>query len=206
METLPRELVTESPAPLVVALDLSRSAREWSAPLLRTVRRVVGGMRNGTVEVSVCAAGDYRCHLLQVLGFQAPGKALARTVGGLHRCGLDKSFEFALYYYARHCRMPEARKGTFLIFGNEPFRDAVSAAHIRRWIGDPVERHPHTLDVLAELRERFRVVMNYLVRNVYDQEMIAWEAALGRGNVFEARDERTLLAHFRAQVEGLGGA
>lgn len=182
-----------SDSPLVLVLDSGHPARRWWPALGAGVRHALeergreGGEGGGALDAGVCVAGDYRCHLLQAAPFRATRAEVLGDLARFHFCGLDRSYESAFYYYARHCPMPDGARGDFVVSGTGPFRDAVSAAHVRQWFGDDIREHPVTYDLIRELSGRFRVAMVYLVRNVYDTGWAVWEDALGRDNVVLVR-------------------
>ena len=194
MDALPRRLSTASRAPLVIALDTGRSMAKWAGPARDAVReRLLSGGRGGR-DVSVCALGDYRCHLLQATRFHGDGERLARALDGFHACGMDRSFEFAMFYYVSRCRFPAGGKGRFVMIGNGPFRDAVVAGHVRRWPGDSVRAHIHTSRVLARLLASFRVTFLYCRRDPWDTDADVWRGALGPAGVVELEDPADLTA------------
>ncbi len=136
-------------------------------------------------EVSICAIGDYRCHLLQISDFNNKPNNFIKN---LHICSLDKSFELAMYYYARHCKTPNTKKGLFFICGNGLLRDAISALHIKNYIGDNIDENVYSIDVLTELEKKFNISMNYIKKNIYDTDCYAWQQLLGKDNVHELKD------------------
>ncbi|MEW6365337.1 MAG: hypothetical protein AB1714_11975 [Acidobacteriota bacterium] len=200
MNGLPVRVTSRSKWPVVIAVDTGRSMREWSQPVLKAVMKCLPRLLEAGCEVSICGIGDYRCHLLQVSEFHNDHDRAAQSIHDVHVCGLDKSFEIAMYYYARHCRVAPGRKGAFLMFGNGVHRDAISCRHVRDHLGDDLRTHLYTERILRDLRARFHVCMNYIVRNVYDMESAEWEAVLGKPNVVEIRDVRGLVDVILCQV------
>lgn len=176
---------------LVIAFDTSRQ-------LVPALPEIFAGIRQAMPRVdpewtvSLCALGDPRCHLLQATAFHSLPTNTEALLNGLHICGLDRSFETALYYYARQEPTPASTRRVLLMCGTGPVRDAVSAAQIRHFFGDPVESNPYTRDLLHELGPACRVGMLYLRRGPYDNTMTDWEMLLGPENVVVADDPGTI--------------
>ncbi len=142
----------------VLAIDTGREMRGVIRPVLAAARRIAS--RSG---FEICALGDHRCHLIQ-LG-DSP-----------HICGLDRSYEAALHYFAR------MRATSVLFCGSGRVRDAVSLGDIRRTGGEAVD-HVYTQDALRDLKSRAVVRMLYVSRGVYDTGAWEWESLLGSRNV-----------------------
>jgi hypothetical protein len=150
----------------VVAIDTGRGMREAMPAVRAAVRRLRG-------RFEVAALGDYRCHLLQ-------------AGDRFHACGLDRSFELAMLYYAR-----KSVTDALVFCGNGVFRDAISASHARL-LGIECDGHVYTEDAFRELRRQCDVRMLYVARGVYDTGVREWETLLGERNVARVEGGRGL--------------
>jgi len=161
---------------ILVAIDTGRGMRDAMPGVRGALRRLRG-------TVAVAALGDYRCHLLQ-------------AGDRFHACGLDRSFELAMLYYARM-----GPGGSLVLCGNGGYRDAISAHHARL-LGLGCGDHVYTADAFGELRRRWSVRMLYVSRGVYDTGVGAWETLLGKRNVEIAEPRGTATALARLARHG----
>jgi hypothetical protein len=186
-----RDVSTESPTPLVVAVDVSGSMSHWpklifdKLPVLYNEAK----LHLPDVEISFAAIGDNTCHMLQVCDFRA-GKDLEEGINAIHPCGGDEYFEVTLDYYAHHCSMPKAKKGLFVVCGNEPFRDTIEPEHLEKFVGDKGRKKTKTADVIAELQKKFDLYMLYVPTI---EGIGAWEKAFGKQMVFKMEDPRRIV-------------
>jgi hypothetical protein len=192
---LAKDLTTDSPYPLVVAIDVTGSMQSWpetffeKLPLLYCeVERYLPG-----TEISFAAVGDAYCDdcPLQVGEFRK-GKDLDDVINSLYAEGggggqAKESYELCAYQYARHVSMPNAKKPMFIFLGDEGFYDHIDAAHVKTYIGKDIEKNIKSLGVMRELASKYD---SYIIRKEYggDEEdtiKSQWKKALG--------DERVLL-------------
>lgn len=163
--------------PLALAIDTGRGMRRAIGPLVAGLRQVLRLLPR--TPVSACALGDQRCHLLQ------SGDA-AELLRRMHVCGLDRSWESALYHFAHLCP-PPPRRGVLLLCGNGFVRDAISVHDVRR-LGGEAPDHVYTRDILPALRERWSVRTLYFSSGVYDRGASEWGALLGARSVLVVDD------------------
>lgn len=92
--------------------------------------------------------------------------SLMATLGGGagpgHQC---EAYELVMYYMARHTSMDcfdkRGKKGYLFFIGDEKPYDVVSAAQVKRLIGDDIVEDIPTKTILKELREKFNVYWLY---------------------------------------------
>lgn len=181
-----KTISTDSPTPLVVAVDVSGSMDQWPRVIFTKLPVLYNEakLHLPDVEISFAAIGDASCHTLQVCDF-ARGKDLEEGINAIHPCGQDEYFEMAMYYYARHCTLGKARRGLLVICGNEPYRESLSKILIRATTGDDVPGEVKTADVLKELLAKFDVYMLYVPTCTGIE---VWRAGLGPQMVLEMKD------------------
>ncbi len=186
-----KEISTDSPTPLVVAVDVSGSMSHWPSVIFEKLPVLYSEakLHLPDVEISFCAIGEPSCHMLQVCDFRA-GKDLEEGINAIHPCGQDEYFEVTLDYYANHCSMPKAKKGLFVVCGNEPFRPEIEPAHLERYCGDKGRQKTRTVDVIKELQKKFDLYMLYVPTI---DGIDAWEGSFGKQMVFKMEDPRRII-------------
>lgn len=116
-------------------------------------------------QVLFGAVGDAYCDSvpLQIGQFES-GLEMDDDLGRIFLEGggggqVHETYELALYFMARHtaidCFDKRGKKGYLFTIGDEMPYPEVSADHVRRLIGDPIERSLPTRDVLAEVQRRY---------------------------------------------------
>lgn len=185
-----REVSTDSPTPLVVAVDVSGSMSHWPGVIFEKLPVLYNEakLHLPEVEISFCAVDD-TCHMVQVCDFRR-GKDLEEGINAIRPCGQDEYFEMALYYYARHCSTPKAKKGLFVVCGNEPFRPEISPGHILQYFGEKVAAPVKTADVIKEVQKKFDLYMLYVPTI---DGIVEWEKALGKQMVFKLDDPQRIV-------------
>lgn len=199
-DLVPKSLVTESEAPLVIAVDVTGSMGEWPATIFSKLpylefegKEYLGDH----MEISFCAVGDSHSDdfPLQVREF-AQGADLKKELEALvHEGGgggsSEESYDLAALYYARSVSMPGAiRKPLFIFVGDEGVYSVISS-DADEWCRMDVEKRLTPNKVFKELQEKFSV---YIVRKPYgcdgnesspanDRIQRQWEKFLGEERV-----------------------
>ena len=168
-----REVNNETP--IVVALDVTRSRGDDTKLMYEKLPMLMGQLElNGWVKgpgISFAGIGDADADRapLQVSQFEADN----RLDANLERMWIEEggggtgqeSYELAAYFYSRtdcvRLARGESGKGYFFFVGDEGFYPKVSAAHVKRLIGDEL---PHDLDAaeaFARLQQKFHTFLIY---------------------------------------------
>ena len=183
------KIITESPFPVVVAVDVTGSMSSWPKiifdrlPLLyqEAVRYLPG------VEISFCAVGDAYSdrYPLQTGDFKS-GPALDEVLNSIYPEGAGggqckETYELAAYFYAKHCKMPKAKKPMMFFTGDEGFYTKVNSDHVKKHIGDSLKSDLKSTDVFKELTTKFDT---YIFRKQYgcglDEKIEKqWKGVLG---------------------------
>ncbi len=199
---LPATIAAGGRPPAVFVVDVGRAMLPF-APVRRALLGAARPLLALGFGVLFVAAGDPRCHLLQVSPPATDSAGLAAALAAIHPCGLDRSFELALYVLATRCPVEPGGRGAVLVVGSGPFRDAVPAGHVRSATGDELVRHPYTHEVLAALEDRCDLSMTYVARTAWDLDACLWRQALGADRVVVARGPARLGPALRRQVARL---
>ena len=199
-----KEVGTASPTPLVVGVDVTGSMGEWPGIIFQKLPVLCNEVRLHLpdVEISFCAIGDANIdqYPLQVCDFNK-GKPLEDDIRSLFPeggggGGIKESYEVAAYFYARHCRIPQARHALFVFCGDEAFYERIKPNTLKRMIGDAVAQDLDSYDVFAELKRRFDV---YMLRVPYGDEEKdkaiheQWQRALEKQAVLRMEDPKRIV-------------
>lgn len=161
-----KRLTTESPDPLIVAVDVTGSMSSWPYEIfdrLPLLYQTLSQFRPD-LEVSFVAIGDATCdsYPLQVCDF-AHGIGLEDQLNGLYGeggggGGARESYELFADYVLHNARAPKARERPFLIlYGDEGFYERVSAAQVRYLIGADRRKDRDSDQVWGALAEAWNI-------------------------------------------------
>lgn len=199
-----RELGTDSPAPLVVAVDVTGSMGKWPGVIFQKLPVLYNEVKLyfPDVEISFAAVGDANVDRfpLQVCEFRK-GRELEEGINSIYPeggggGGSKESYELAAYFYARHCRMPNAKKPLFVFCGDEGFYETIKANTVKAATGDAVGKDLESRVVFKELMGLFQV---YNLRVTYGDERKEeeireqWEGALGKQMVLKLADPNRIV-------------
>ena len=199
-----KEIASSSPTPLVVAVDVTGSMGEWPGIIFQKLPVLYNEVKLHLPEadISFCAFGDANIDRvpLQVCDFQR-GKALEPEINSLFPeggggGGVKESYELAAYFYARHCRLPLAKRALLVLCGDEGFYERLKVNTVKRFVGDTLDADLDSYDVVAELRQRFQV---YMLRVPYEDPVKdaeihdQWQRALGRQAVLRMDDPKRIV-------------
>ena len=166
LDPLNRSIKCTNNMPLVVAMDVTRSRGDDSKILYDKVPMLFGQiMMHNYLEdpaISFAAIGDATSDNapIQICDFDS-GKQLDDWLtkiwleeggGGTGQ----ESYELLAYYYARHCELPDGKKGLFFITGDEGYYPQIPSERIKNVFGDSVSSL-NAIDVYKELQEKFDV-------------------------------------------------
>jgi hypothetical protein len=171
LSPLGRALTCTNKAPIVVAMDVTRSRGDDSKIVYDKMPMLFGQLlMQGYLEdpaISFAAIGDATCDQapLQVASF-ATGTALD---GWLTKLWLEEggggtgreSYELAAFFYARRAVVTGQEKGYFFFTGDEGFYPQVSGEQVARLLGGAAGPDVPARDVFAELAREFHVFFVY---------------------------------------------
>jgi hypothetical protein len=209
-DLVPRLLKTDSPSPVIIAVDVTGSMKDWPKIIFEKLPVVDLGLKDylDKPEVSFMAIGD--CYSdrypLQVQPFGS-GKDLADRVAALIPEGggggsLQESYDLAAVYAAHHVQMPKAVRPIFIYIGDEGLYPMVDPDKARTWARTDIEGKLKSQDALKMLRKRFST---YCIRKLYDHGTgdgmsetdkgihKQWEEYLGPGRVAILNEPRRVV-------------
>jgi hypothetical protein len=198
------EVSSSSPTPLVVGVDVTGSMGEWPKLIFQKLPVLYNEakLHLPDLDISFCAIGDANIDQfpLQVCDFKK-GKELEEHINSLYPeagggGGTKESYELAAYFYARHCRLPAAKRGLFVFCGDEGFYERIKVNTVKKMIGDTLSQDVDSFVVFAELKKRFDV---YILRVPFGEpekdQLIQeqWQRALDRQAVLRMDDPKRIV-------------
>jgi len=200
-----RSVATDSPTPLVVAVDVTGSMGEWPKIIFEKLPVLYNEakLHLPDVAISFSAIGDANidAYPLQVCDFKK-GKPLEADINGL--CpegggggGIKESYELCAYFYARHCATPRSKRALFVFCGDEGFYERIKVGTLKKMVGDTVARDVDSFDAFRDLRKSFET---YMLRVPYTADAEKdqfihdqWVRALGAQNVLRMEDPKRIV-------------
>jgi len=166
------------------------------------------------LALSIIAVGDAHCdsHPLQVANFERRA-GLINPINNIYPEGggggqAKESYELALYYVMKHCKLPNLPQGAkplLVVFGDEAFYDEVDKTYVKRLIGDDLKADIPTKDVIKELQKQYEI---FVLRPELDYDadtykMIhrTWESVLGPERVLKMQQPERVVD----DIVGLNG-
>jgi ribosomal protein S27AE len=141
----PRKHVrTESPNPLIVAVDVTGSMANWPFEIFDRLPLLYNTLSQYREDLEICfaAIGDAGCDRwpLQVTSF-ASGYDLEQLLGSLYGEGgggdAPESYGLFAHWVNTHVEVPNVREAPFLIlFGDAPMHPTVPSQQIASFLGD----------------------------------------------------------------------
>lgn len=217
-------LLTKAKFPLVVALDVTGSMREYPKMIFEKLCILYNEALfflppeiKDSFEISFCAIGDAYTdsYPLQVTDF-AKAQELDTNIKMLFGEGggggqARETYELMAYYYTAHCKMPKASgnpRPMFIFIGDEGYYGRVNRSQIQNLIGDNPETDLISMEIFDDLKTKFDV---YMLRIPYEeppqeqQIMKLWLDALGKDRVIMLQDPKrvvdTILGLIAANVD-----
>jgi hypothetical protein len=199
-----KTLRTDSPTPLVFAVDVTGSMGEWPGIIFNKLPVLYHEARQWLpdIEISFAAIGDAYSdrHPVQVCDF-GRDRALEASINSIYPeggggGGARESYELFAYYYARHCDMPKAQKALFVFCGDEGFYEKIIRMHAKNLFGDDLKEDVSAKVAFKELQEKFDV---YNLRVDYSDTKLdadirkQWQDALGQQYVLRLEDPRRIV-------------
>jgi hypothetical protein len=175
---LPRSITTDSPAPVVIACDVTGSMAKWPATIFSKLPYLEHEMNTeyfgSGSEICFAAVGDAFSdkYPLQAGEFAKGEEMKARltslVIEGGGGGGGNESYELAALYFARNVAMPRAvRKPIFIMIGDEIPYDTIAPDIAERYTHTAMPQKITTKEVFAELAQKYSV---YYIRKPYGEE------------------------------------
>nr|MDO8112170.1 hypothetical protein [Candidatus Sigynarchaeota archaeon] len=207
-------LITKAKFPLVVAVDVTGSMREFPkiifeklCILYNEIMLFLPKELKDNFEISFAAIGDAYSDQapVQVTDF-ATGKELDLNIKSLYPEGggggqARESYELMAYYYARHCNLVSPLQNPrplFVLVGDEGFYAKINREHVRRFISgeDKLRSDLISEDVFDVLKQKFNVYMLRIKYEVADDEKdidAKWRKVLGSSHVILMQDPKRIV-------------
>lgn len=194
-----KHIRTESPNPLLVAVDVTGSMASWPAEIFDRLPLLYNTLSQYREDLEICfaAIGDAATDQwpLQVTTF-ASGFDLEQLLGSLHGEGgggdAPESYGLFAHWVNTHVEIPKAQEPPFLIvFGDVTMHPQVPKSQIAHYLGDQVSRD---VEALAAWRQVSQTWNTWFLRrptgkpgDAVDQQ---WGQAIGEQKVFRIEDEQ----------------
>ncbi len=199
-----KTLRSESPTPLVFAVDVTGSMGEWPGIIFNKLPTLYHESKLWLpeIEISFAAIGDAYCDRrpVQICDFDKDRNLETHINaifpegggGGQHR----ESYELFAYYYVNHCEMPKAQKALFVYCGDEGFYETIRKTHLQQFFGDDRADDLDAYPVFAELGKKFDVYNLRVEYSDKDKEVEIrkqWQKAIGPERVLRLEDPRRIV-------------
>lgn len=197
--TSPKKVLTsQSPNPLIVAVDVTGSMQRWPAEIfdrLPLLYQTLSQYRPD-LEISFVAVGDSKCDRwpLQTTAF-ANGFDLDTQLKALHGEGgggdIPESYGLFAWWVHTHVKTPNADRPFLIIFGDAPMHPTVSEGEVRHYLGDEIAQ---PVDSIGTFRQVSRSWNTWFLRrpggSKDDQTDKQWASAIGGQQVVHMDDEQ----------------
>jgi len=184
--------------PIAVIFDVTGSMGGIPRVLQQKLPQLHGMLqRKGYVEhpqLLFGAVGDAYCDAipLQIGQFESDNRGDEQleniVLEGGGGGGNHESYELAMYYMARHTDLDSLNKrgtkGYLFIIGDERVYDGLSLSHVRRLIGDGLQESLTTVEIVAELKEKFEVYFVFAAQGSYRPEDTLFDGGSSSGYGF----------------------
>jgi ribosomal protein S27AE len=190
---------TESPNPLIVAVDVTGSMANWPFEIFDRLPLLYNTLSQYREDLEVCfaAIGDagYDRWPLQVTNF-ASGYDLEQLLGSLYGEGgggdAPESYGLFAHWVNTHVEVPNARETPFLIlFGDAPMHPTVPPEQIASYLGDRGNGNVDAIEAWKQVCQTWN--MWFLRRPTGrrgDQVDRQWGRAISEQKIFHIEDEQ----------------
>ncbi len=206
-----RVLVTKAKFPLVVAVDVTGSMREYPGIIFEKLCILYNEILfflpdelKENFEISFAAIGDAYSDQapIQITDFGKSAeldmnlKSLYCEGGGGGQS--RETYELLAYFYARKCNLKGSTgypRPMFIFVGDEGYYSKINKTHVEDLIGDKLKSDLISEDIFAELKDKFDV---FMLRVEYgsDQEAVIdkqWKDMLGNNRVILMDDPKRIV-------------
>lgn len=199
---LDKKITTQSPTPLVVAVDVTGSMADWPQLIFEKLPLLYNEVKRymPEVEISFAAVGDAYCdnYPIQIQDF-GKDKDLDAKINALYPEGggggtSQESYELTALFYNKNCEMPKAKKPIFIFAGDEGFYKNLDASTIEKYLGGSEAKSTTGKQIMEELASKYDT---YLLHKEYegsDDAIVAqWKGAIGNQRVLKLDDPRRIV-------------
>jgi len=196
-----KRIRTESPNPLIVAVDVTGSMASWPAEIFDRLPLLFNTLSQYRADLEICfaAIGDAGVDRwpLQVTTF-ASGFDLEQQLGALYGEGgggdAPESYGLFAHWVSTHVETPNAKEPPFLIvFGDAPMHPKTSRAQVKAVLGDDAP-HLGDFDALDDWQHLSKRWNTWFLRrptgskgDTVDKQ---WAKAIGETKIFHIQDEQ----------------
>ncbi len=194
-----KHVLTESPNPLIVAVDVTGSMANWPFEIFDRLPLLYNTLSQYREDLAICfaAIGDAGCDRwpLQVTTF-ASGYDLEQLLGSLYGEGgggdAPESYGLFAHWVNTHVEVPNAREAPFLIlFGDAPMHPTVPSQQIASCLGD---RGNGKVDAIKAWKQVCQTWNTWFLRRPTgkrgDQVDRQWGEAISEQKIFHIEDEQ----------------
>jgi ribosomal protein S27AE len=194
-----KRVCTESPNPLIVAVDVTGSMASWPFEIFDRLPLLYNTLSQYREDLEVCfaAIGDAGCDKwpLQVTTF-AGGYDLEQILGSLYGEGgggdAPESYGLFAHWVNTHVEVPNTHESPFLIlFGDAPMHPQVPAKQIAHYLGD---RTNGDVDAIKAWRQVCQTWNVWFLRRPTgkpgDRVDQQWGQAISEQKIFHINDEQ----------------
>jgi ribosomal protein S27AE len=190
---------TESPNPLIVAVDVTGSMASWPFEIFDRLPLLYNTLSQYREDLEVCfaAIGDAGCDRwpLQVTTF-AGGYDLEQLLGSLYGEGgggdAPESYGLFAHWVNTHVEVPNARESPFLIlFGDAPMHPQVPTKQIAHYLGDRIDGDVDAIKAWRQICQTWNVwFMRRPTGKPGDRVDQQWGQAISEQKIFHITDEQ----------------
>lgn len=194
-----KHIRSESPNPLIVAVDVTGSMASWPFEIFDRLPLLYNTLSQyrPDLEISFAAIGDanYDQWPLQVTTF-ASGFDLEQLLGSLYGEGgggdAPESYGLFAHWVNTHVQIPHATEAPFLIvFGDAPMHPTTPGQQIGHYLGDGQSREVSSIKAWQQLAQSWNVwFLRRPTGRPGDQVDKQWGQAITEQKIFHIQDEQ----------------
>jgi len=196
----PRKRIrTETPNPLIVAVDVTGSMASWPFEIFDRLPLLYNTLSQYRDNLEICfaAIGDANCDRwpLQVTNF-AGGFDLEQLLGSLFGEGgggdAPESYGLFAHWVNTHVEVPNAAEPPFLIlFGDAPMHLKIPQDQIAHYLGDQMRRDVDAIEAWRQVCQTWNVwFLRRPTGKPGDQVDAQWGRAISEQKIFHIQDEQ----------------
>lgn len=193
-----KHLVTQSPTPLVIAVDVTGSMARWPFEIFDRLPLLYNTLSQYRPELEVCfaAIGDAYCDRwpLQATGF-AKGFNLETQLKGLYGEGgggdEPESYGLFAWWLANHVTLQKtARKPFLIVYGDATMHPEVSVDEVNSLLGDEISQPVDSIAAWRKVAATWDVWFLRRAGKAGDRIDKQWSRAISRQKIVHIHDEQ----------------
>ncbi|MEM7346165.1 MAG: hypothetical protein AAF485_18145 [Chloroflexota bacterium] len=194
-----KQVRTESPNPLIVAVDVTGSMASWPGEIFDRLPLLFNTLSQYRQDLEICfvAIGDagYDNWPLQTTPF-ASGYDLEQLLAGIYGEGgggdAPESYGLFAHWVNTHVQVPNVTETPFLIvFGDAPMHPTVPKDQISHFLGDNVRSKVDSLKAWQQVSETWNTwFLRRPTGRPGDRVDIQWGKAITEQKIFQIEDEQ----------------